>query len=160
MMLKTSIFTHHPRISLARFYVLLMTSQSIGDDVAMTSQWPDNCDANMWQVRSNSLDIDFIHGNIHGRSCKKLHFLILFPNSPMAERSLCRCCIKMHSLTHCGLVMSFGDIDLVQHWPDSTQLLPDPMLTNHWGPVPFTWVQFQWKSTRYRSLISVWKLLI
>ena len=26
----------------------------------------------MWQVISNSLDIDFIHGDIHGRSCKKL----------------------------------------------------------------------------------------
>ena len=36
----------------------------------MTSQWPDNYDANTWQVISNSLDIDFIHGNIHGRSCK------------------------------------------------------------------------------------------
>ena len=36
----------------------------------MTSQWPDNCDDNTWQVISNSLDIDFIHGDIHGRSCK------------------------------------------------------------------------------------------
>ena len=25
-------------------FVLLVTSQSIADDVAMTSQWPDNCD--------------------------------------------------------------------------------------------------------------------
>ena len=29
------------------------------------------CDAVTWQVISNSLDIDFIHGDIHGRSCKK-----------------------------------------------------------------------------------------
>ena len=36
----------------------------------MTSQWPDNCNANTWQVISNSLDIDFIHGDIHGRPCK------------------------------------------------------------------------------------------
>ena len=35
----------------------------------MTSQWPVNCDASMWQVISNLLDIDFIHGDIHGRSC-------------------------------------------------------------------------------------------
>ena len=27
--------------------------------LAMTSQWPDKCDANTWQVKSNSLDIDF-----------------------------------------------------------------------------------------------------
>ena len=39
--------------------------------LVMTSQWPDNCDANTWQVISNSLDIDFIHGDIHGRLCKK-----------------------------------------------------------------------------------------
>ena len=37
----------------------------------MTSHWPDNCDAIMWIMISNSLDIDFIHGDIHGRSCKK-----------------------------------------------------------------------------------------
>ena len=42
----------------------------------MTSQWPDNCDANTWQVISNSLDIDFIHGDIHGRSCKKDMYLV------------------------------------------------------------------------------------
>ena len=41
-------------------------------DMAMTSQWPDKCDANTWQVTSNSLDIDFIHDDVHGRSCKKL----------------------------------------------------------------------------------------
>ena len=37
----------------------------------MTSQWPDNCDAVTWIMISNSLDIDFIYGDIHGRSCKK-----------------------------------------------------------------------------------------
>ena len=43
--------------------------------LAMTSPWPDNCDANTWQVISNSLDIDFIHGNIHGRSCKNAGYI-------------------------------------------------------------------------------------
>ena len=43
--------------------------------LAMTSQWPDNCDANTWQVISNSLDNDFIHGDIHDCSCKKNLFL-------------------------------------------------------------------------------------
>ena len=42
--------------------------------LAMTSQWPDNCDANTWQVISNELDIDFMHGDIHGWSCKKKRF--------------------------------------------------------------------------------------
>ena len=37
----------------------------------MTSQWPDNCDAITWKVISNSIDIDFIHGDSHDRSCKK-----------------------------------------------------------------------------------------
>ena len=36
-------------------------------------------------------------------------------------------------LTHCGLVMPHGDIDLGQHWfrwfPDRTKPLPKPMLT-------------------------------
>ena len=40
-------------------YVLLMKSQSIGDDITMTRQ--------LWRehVISNSLDIDFIHNDIH-----------------------------------------------------------------------------------------------
>ena len=67
MTLKTRIFTHHPRVSLARFTFCWWRHNRL----AMTWQWPDNCDANTWQVISNSLDIDFIHGDIHGRSCKK-----------------------------------------------------------------------------------------
>ena len=40
-------------------------------------------------------------------------------------------------LTHRGLVTTYGDIDLGQHWlrqwpvADGTKPLPDPMLTNH-----------------------------
>ena len=34
----------------------------------MTSQWPDNGDAITWIVISNSLYVDYIHGNIHDRS--------------------------------------------------------------------------------------------
>ena len=41
----------------------------------LTSHWPDNCDTITWIVISNSLDIDFIHSDIHSRSCKK-HILI------------------------------------------------------------------------------------
>ena len=51
-------------------YVTLMTSQSIGDHVTMTRQlWREHVKA-----ISNSLDIDFIHGDIHGRSCKKTNY--------------------------------------------------------------------------------------
>ena len=53
-------------------FVLVMTSQSIADDVTMTKQlW-----CVTWIVISNSLDIDFIHGDIHDRSCKNVPFMI------------------------------------------------------------------------------------
>ena len=64
---KTKIFSRNPRVSLARITFCWWRHNRS----AMASQWPDNCDANTWQVISNSLDIDFIHGAIHGRSCKK-----------------------------------------------------------------------------------------
>ena len=58
-----------PCPTLSRF-VLLMTSQSIADDVTMTRQlWRVT-----WIVISNSPDIDFIHGDIHGRSCKNRQY--------------------------------------------------------------------------------------
>ena len=41
----------------------------------MTSQWADICDVNTWIMISNSLDINYIHGDIHGWSCKKSNFL-------------------------------------------------------------------------------------
>ena len=71
MTLKTRIFTHHPRVSLARFTFCWWCHNPL----AMMSQWPDNCDVDTWQVISNSLDIDFIHGDIHGRSCKKVSYI-------------------------------------------------------------------------------------
>ena len=41
--IKTMIFTHRHRVSLAQFSLLLMTSQSIADDVTMTRQlWRDH----------------------------------------------------------------------------------------------------------------------
>ena len=73
MTLKTRIFAFHPRVSLARFTFCWKRHNRL----AMASQWPDNCDANTWQVISNSLDIDFIHGDIHGRSCKKMVYSMM-----------------------------------------------------------------------------------
>ena len=64
---KTLIFTHRPRVSLARFSFCWWRHHRL----PMTSPWPDNCDVIPWIVIPNSLDIDFIHGDIHGRSCKK-----------------------------------------------------------------------------------------
>ena len=56
----------------------------------MTSQWPDNYDAITWIVISNSLDIDFIHGDIHDRSCKKKTFLYLcVENNTKGSKGCC-----------------------------------------------------------------------
>ena len=67
MTIKATIFRHHPRVSHARFSLCW----GCHNWLLVTSQWPDNCDAITWIVISNSLDIDFIHGNFHDRSCKK-----------------------------------------------------------------------------------------
>ena len=65
---KPTIFTHCSRVSLTRFsFCWWRHNRSL-----MTSQWLDNCDAVTRIVISNSLDIDFIHGYIHGWSCKKI----------------------------------------------------------------------------------------
>ena len=37
--------------------------------------WLNNCDLYMWKVKSNSLDIDFIQSDIHGRLCKTFWYL-------------------------------------------------------------------------------------
>ena len=66
---KTTIVTHRPHASLAGFSFCWWRHNRL----LMTSQWPDSCDAITWTVISNSLDIDFIHGDIHGRSCKKIN---------------------------------------------------------------------------------------
>ena len=65
---KTTCFTHRPHVSLARFLFCCWRHNRL----LMTSQWPHNCDAITWIVISNPLDIDYIHGDIHGQSCKKI----------------------------------------------------------------------------------------
>ena len=35
----------------------------------MTSLWPDSCEAVTWIMISNSADLNFIDGDIHGRAC-------------------------------------------------------------------------------------------
>ena len=58
---------HCPRVSLARFSFYWWRHNWL----LMTSQWPDNCDAIRWIMMSNFSGNGFIHGDIHGRSCKK-----------------------------------------------------------------------------------------
>ena len=48
----------------------------------MMSQWPDNCGVITWIVISNSLDIDFIHGDIHGWSHNKAMSTLLERTRP------------------------------------------------------------------------------
>ena len=66
MATKTTIFTHRLRISLARLTFCWWRHNRL----LMKSQWLENCDSITWKVISNSLDIDFIYGDIHGRSCQ------------------------------------------------------------------------------------------
>ena len=67
MTIKTTIFTHRFRVSLARLTFCWWHHNRF----LMMSQWPDSCDAITWIVISNSLVTDLIHGDIHGRRCKK-----------------------------------------------------------------------------------------
>ena len=48
MTIKTMIFTHHPRVSLARFLFCWWRHNRL----LMTSQWPNNCGAMTWIVIS------------------------------------------------------------------------------------------------------------
>ena len=58
------IFTHRPRVPHSRFSLCWWRLNWM----LMTPQWSDNCEAIMCTVISNSLHIDFIQGDIHGRS--------------------------------------------------------------------------------------------
>ena len=71
MTVKTTIFTHRPRVLPARFSFCVWRPNRL----LMTSQWPDNCDAITWIAISNSSDIVFIHGDIHGWSIFRYTFL-------------------------------------------------------------------------------------
>ena len=63
-----TVFTHRPCVSLARFTYCWWRHNRF----LMRSQWPDNCDAIMWTVISNSSDINFVHSDIHDQLRKTL----------------------------------------------------------------------------------------
>ena len=78
---RTRIFTHHPRTSLA----LCTFCWWRHNRLAMTSQWPDKCNRKTWQVISNSLDIDFftaiftagcVRIKISGASIRKFYEMV------------------------------------------------------------------------------------
>ena len=66
-------------------------------------------------------------------------------------------------LTHCGLVIPYGSIELVQHWlrqwllvwSDTTKPLPESMLTYHQGgQLTITWGQFPLPEPM--NLLKIW----
>ena len=69
---KTTIFTPRTHVSHARFLFCWWRHNLF----LMTLQWTHICDAITWLVMSNSLDIDFINGDIHGRSCKNKVYIV------------------------------------------------------------------------------------
>ena len=81
MTIKTTIFIYRPRVSLARFSFCWLCHNQL----LMTSQCPNNCDTITWIVISIWSDIDFIHGDIHDRSCKKS------PSPPSGIFVTCTC---------------------------------------------------------------------
>ena len=159
MTIKTTIFTHWPRASLARFtFCWWRCSRSL-----MTSQWPDNCDAITWMVPSNSLDINFsrrysrptkkwaIVGHAICRHVASLCRNELISMASSSESTLSntfswilffqlrshRGMFRMVKLSHCGLMTLYGD----NIWiiigsgngllPDGTKPLPQPILIYH-----------------------------
>ena len=73
--IKRMIFTHHPPVTHVWFSFCWWRHNQL----LMMPQLAGNCDAIMWIVISNSLDIDFIHSDIHSRSCKKIPYHLLTP---------------------------------------------------------------------------------
>ena len=61
------IFTYRPRVSPAQFKSCWWHHNWL----LMMSQRPDNCNVSTWKVISNSLNVDFIHSDIHCRLGKK-----------------------------------------------------------------------------------------
>ena len=117
MTIKITIFSHRPHVSLARFSFCWWHHNRL----LMTSQWPHNCDRIMWIVISNSLDINFIHGDIHSRLCKKDRLLYgLKPRLHYTRRDTTR---RDVTRSHDWVPMkSTGPFTLCATWHDGTWL--------------------------------------
>ena len=111
----------------------------------------------------SSLSIDLANQECSGFStcCGSNHVGTMATTSMLTR-------VLVHELTHCGLVMPYGDIVLGQHWfwtpgyavmPDSTKPLPERTLTSHqWGFAAFTWQQCHTNCPSYYSVQWNWKL--
>ena len=125
MALKTRIFTHHP------------VSHSLAlcwwrhNRLAMTSQWPDTCDANTWQVINKWLDIDFIHGTIHGRSCKKIYLPLRFQRNRGRWREI----IIDQTYPPSKLSVFFSS-RIMRRGTEYTDLITEEVILMHRCPIP------------------------
>ena len=105
-----------------------------------------------------SLTVDFHSKRPIMRICC---FLSVSMNKLLNRQSICRWFQTLWrpcdaSLTHCGLITPYGDIDLGQHWLrlDGTKPLPEPILTNHQcGPVTIIWGQYHKRFFSHQLLI-------
>ena len=123
------------------------------DWLLMTSQWPNNCDSITWIVISNSLDIDFIHGDIHGdihgRPCKKEVFSCPTPTPPPSA-------LFIRALLLLLLTRTMPVITIVQHActfranPDSkvhgANMGPTRVLSAQMGPMLAPWTLLSGKT--------------
>ena len=77
-------------------------------------------------------------------NCQSLDLAWVFPGANELNFTGYFTIYSNDSLTHCGLVTPYGDMEI---WvnigsgngllPDGTKPLPEPMLTYQWGPVTF-----------------------
>ena len=116
--IKTTIFTHRPRVTCCRWR---------HTQLLMTPHRPDNCDASMWKAVFNSLHIDFIPFT-HDISCdslsKNIYEIIrisvncgLFCSwkTHFTRRLLCVVSGKVHLLS-CEALFQLKSIYWLDHW--------------------------------------------
>ena len=152
MTIKTTSFTHRPRVALAQFSFCWWRHNRL----LMISQWPDSCDAITWIMISNLLDINFIHGDIHGWWCKKKFYvscvrplLLLQPVMVLLFSNSLRFVIALNPL---------WASDVIFHWWTTTSILvkvchlfgvrslSKPVQTYcQLDPWKWTLVKFEWK---------------
>ena len=141
------LYTSSPCLTCSVF-VPLMTSKSIADDVTMVRQ----CDAITWKVISNSLDINFIYGDIHGRSCKKHEYDIVISVRCVKSSIVCvyilyvgMRCVFFH-FSCCVCIWNAVPISIwikITTWPGNAvlvRLLISGQLTKHYMMQRAGWV--------------------
>ena len=89
------------------------------NQLLMMSQWPGSCGASTWEVISNSLDIDFIHGDIQAGRVRTM----------FTSRYLGRVAFHLRAISFWVYVMLFSitslnviDLELLSHLPGANEL--------------------------------------